>query len=206
MLFLGELCGLGERLPLPTATGVGRGDPWVAPTETGVRCHNLAMPFDSTPNRESHRWPGFDYSAPCGYFVTVCVEDRRGLFGRIVAGATIAKGGVLSTREVDEGRAAVMELSPLGRAVEECWRAIPEHSPAVATLSHVVMPNHIHGIIRITPTPDWTAKQRALREADVERAKNWPVGATHASPPNHPQCSKRARHASPLQDRRHARH
>jgi putative transposase len=117
-------------------------------------------------DRQSHRWRGFDYSAPCGYFVTVCVDDRRCLFGRVVAGETVARGGILSTREVDEGRAATVELSPLGRVVDECWREIPAHFPAVATPSHVVMPNHIHGIVRITPTPEWTAQTRQRREED----------------------------------------
>jgi len=117
-------------------------------------------------DRQSHRWRGFDYSAPCGYFVTVCVDDRRCLFGRVVAGETVARGGILSTREVDEGRAATVELSPLGRVVDECWREIPAHFPAVATASHVVMPNHIHGIVRITPTPEWTAQTRQRREED----------------------------------------
>jgi putative transposase len=117
-------------------------------------------------DRQSHRWRGFDYSAPCGYFVTICVEDRRCLFGRVIAGETISRGRILSTREVDEGRAARVELSPLGRIVDECWREIPAHFPAVATPSHVVMPNHIHGIVRITPTPEWTAQTRQRREED----------------------------------------
>ena len=94
------------------------------------------------------------------------MDDRRCLFGRVVAGETVARGGILSTREVDEGRAATVELSPLGRVVDECWREIPAHFPAVATASHVVMPNHIHGIVRITPTPEWTAQTRQRREED----------------------------------------
>ncbi len=105
------------------------------------------------------------------------------------------RGGVLSAREVDEGRAAVMELSPLGRIVDECWREIPAHFPAIAIPSHVVMPNHMHGIVQITPTPEWTTKMRKLREQEIERSKNWPVGATHASPAD--GGAHRARHASP---------
>ena len=98
--------------------------------------------------------------------MTVCVDDRRCLFGRVAVGSTIARGDILSIREVDEGRAATVELSPLGRIVDKCWREIPVHYPAIAIPSHVIMPNHVHGIIRITPTPEWTAKMRQLRKED----------------------------------------
>ena len=131
--------------------------------------------------------------------MTVCVDNRRCMFGRVIAGETIARGGVLSTREVDKDRAARVELSPLGRIVDECWREIPVHFPAVAIPSHVVMPNHIHGIVQITPTQEWTAKARRWREEDIEKAKSWSVGATHGSPGVHARSG--ATHGSPLRPR-----
>ncbi|MCC6464033.1 MAG: hypothetical protein IT463_01690 [Planctomycetes bacterium] len=130
------------------------------------------MTQGSERDRTSHRWRGCDYSAPAGYFVPVCVAEQRCLLGRVVRGETLAHGGILSAREADEGHAAHVELSGLGRVADDCWREIPAHFPAVVIPAHVVMPNHIHGIVQITPTPAWTAKARSAREA----------GAQHAAP------------------------
>ena len=40
-----------------------------------------------------------------------------------------------------------MVLSPFGAIIEACWIAIPLHSPNVELGAHVVMPNHVHGIV-----------------------------------------------------------
>jgi REP element-mobilizing transposase RayT len=40
-------------------------------------------------------------------------------------------------------------LNDFGNIAAECWRAIPEHFPHVELGAHVVMPNHVHGIIII---------------------------------------------------------
>jgi len=40
-----------------------------------------------------------------------------------------------------------MRLSELGEIAEECWNAIPEHHPFVDLDAHVIMPDHLHGIL-----------------------------------------------------------
>jgi REP element-mobilizing transposase RayT len=42
-----------------------------------------------------------------------------------------------------------MQLSPLGKVANDCWLQIPAHFPNVTLHEHVVMPNHIHGIVQI---------------------------------------------------------
>ncbi len=84
--------------------------------------------------RQSLRLPTYDYRGNGAYFVTICSYQRRNAF----AAAHV--------------RAAILAA----------WDAIPEHFPAVATDSFVMMPNHVHGIVRI------------LRERSV--------GAQHAAP------------------------
>ena len=42
-----------------------------------------------------------------------------------------------------------MVLTRLGGIVGECWDAIPRHVPMARLDAFVVMPNHVHGIIRI---------------------------------------------------------
>jgi REP-associated tyrosine transposase len=84
-------------------------------------------------NRRSIRLKNYDYSKNGGYFVTVCTQDREILFG-----------------EIAEGR---MKLNRLGEIVDRIWNQLPIHFPNIQLDQFVIMPNHIHGIIIITPIP-----------------------------------------------------
>ena len=44
----------------------------------------------------------------------------------------------------------VMVPNAIGRIVQQCWDAIPDHMPMVVCDAFDVMPNHVHGIIVIT--------------------------------------------------------
>lgn len=81
------------------------------------------------PNRQSIRKKGWDYATPGWYFVTANTHSRAALFGTVVNGR--------------------MVLSEYGRVAGECWRAIPEHFLQAATDAFVVMPNHVHGLVRL---------------------------------------------------------
>jgi putative transposase len=97
------------------------------------------MKFDpKIHHRRSIRLKGYDYSQSGAYFVTMVTHQRECLFGEVV------------DRE--------MILNDFGKIADEFWRVIPDHFPNVELGAHIVMPNHVHGIIAIT------------------------VGATHASP------------------------
>jgi len=80
-------------------------------------------------HRRSIRLKGYDYSRAGAYFVTVVAHRRECLFGEVVGGD--------------------VALNEYGRVVEKWWHQIPVHFPNVDTLTFVVMPNHIHGIIVI---------------------------------------------------------
>ena len=80
-------------------------------------------------HRKSIRLRGYDYTQAGAYFVTMVTHHRDCLFG-----------------EIKDGE---MTLSDLGVIADECWRAIPAHFPFVDLGAHVVMPNHVHGIIVI---------------------------------------------------------
>jgi putative transposase len=79
--------------------------------------------------RKSPRYPGFDYSTPGGYFITICCRGGRLAFGRI-----------------QDGR---MQLNPLGRMVDEHWLDIRNHYSNLYLDAHVVMPNHMHALLAI---------------------------------------------------------
>lgn len=78
-------------------------------------------------NRRSIRLPGYDYSQPGAYFVTICTQNRACLYGDIIDGK--------------------MQLNGLGIAVRSCWEEIPMHFGNVSLDVQAVMPNHMHGII-----------------------------------------------------------
>lgn len=81
-------------------------------------------------HRRSIRLKGYDYSQAGAYFVTLVTYQRDCLFG-----------------EIRDGK---MALNDLGSIADEGWRAIPEHFPFVELGAHLIMPNHVHGIIIIT--------------------------------------------------------
>ncbi|MGC9384873.1 MAG: transposase [Kosmotogaceae bacterium] len=77
----------------------------------------------------SARAPFWDYGWNAAYFVTICIRGRKCFFGDVV-----------------DGR---MELSAIGHIANSCWFEIPNHFPFVELGAHVVMPNHVHGIVII---------------------------------------------------------
>ncbi len=80
-------------------------------------------------HRRSVRLKGYDYASAGSYFITLCCQNRRHLFGHI------------ENKE--------MVLNQFGQIVEEQWLALPERFPNVALGSFVIMPNHVHYIVDI---------------------------------------------------------
>ncbi|MBN1666761.1 MAG: hypothetical protein JW862_06720 [Anaerolineales bacterium] len=75
----------------------------------------------------STRLTDWDYGAAGYYFVTICGQDQRSMFGAI-QGETLIE-------------------TPIGRIAHECWKDIPEHFPNACLDEFVIMPNHVHGIV-----------------------------------------------------------
>jgi putative transposase len=89
------------------------------------------MPYDKfRHNRKSLRLPGWDYTRPGRYFVTICVKGGVCYFGKIVNNK--------------------MMLNKYGLVVEKNWLHIEQSRKNVKLDEYVIMPNHLHGIIIIT--------------------------------------------------------
>ena len=89
------------------------------------------MTFDPEEHgRGSIRLPGYDYTQPGAYFVTICTNERREILGDIVDG--------------------VVRPNAAGRIVAEHWAGLPGHYPNVWLDEFVLMPIHVHGIIHLT--------------------------------------------------------
>jgi putative transposase len=83
----------------------------------------------SVHHRKSIRLNRYDYSRNGLYFITICTHDRECFFGEIINQKMI--------------------LNDAGKIADECWVKIPEHFPNAVLHEHVVMPNHVHGIIEL---------------------------------------------------------
>jgi putative transposase len=83
-------------------------------------------------HRRSIRLRGYDYSKNGLYFITICTKDRQHIFGSIANG--------------------VMQLNPQGQIAHIEWQQTAQIRPEIRLHEHIIMPNHIHGIIEIANT------------------------------------------------------
>ena len=82
----------------------------------------------------SARLRNWDYGWNASYFVTICTANHECVFGEVANDK--------------------MTFSEIGKIAEQCWLEIPEHFPFVKLDVHVVMPNHVHGIVIIDKPDD----------------------------------------------------
>ena len=82
------------------------------------------------PERKQNRLVDYDYSQPGAYFITVCTKDHKCCLSTIVGG--------------DAHIAPYAKLTPMGMVVEKYLQSIP------GVGEYVIMPNHVHMILRIS--------------------------------------------------------
>ncbi len=120
-------------------------------------------------HRRSIRLKGFDYSKEGLYFVTMCCQDRACLFGEIVE----ANGVFPNKNTPNDGRNEFhlsndndlpnekhqkMVLNEYGTIAHNEWIKTTQLSPNVELGEFIVMPNHIHVIIKLnTPVENDSA-------------------------------------------------
>ena len=75
------------------------------------------------PKRKLPRLSGYDYSKPNYYFVTICTDGKKNIFGEINV------------------------LNSFGKIAERKLLEIEKHYKNVFVDKYVIMPNHIHAII-----------------------------------------------------------
>ncbi|MGK7875021.1 MAG: transposase [Xenococcaceae cyanobacterium] len=81
-------------------------------------------------HRRSIRLPGYDYTQPGAYYVTICTHQRQCWFGDVVN--------------------EEMRYNRLGDIAYRFWQALSRRFPHIKLDAFVVMPNHLHGILVIT--------------------------------------------------------
>ena len=76
----------------------------------------------------SARLQSWDYSSNGAYFITICTKYRQNFFGHITDGQ--------------------MHLNAVGQLAEKYWMEITEHFTFIELGNFVVMPNHVHVLLR----------------------------------------------------------
>ncbi|MCI6615687.1 transposase [Ruminococcus sp.] len=93
--------------------------------------------------RKNHRLKDFDYGTYGYYFVTICTYNKEKLLSSIVASdAPVAQNDLYE-------RPVKVQPTLLGEKVIECWKNIEKLNKNVSLDKFVLMPNHIHGIIKL---------------------------------------------------------
>lgn len=80
-------------------------------------------------HRRSIRLKGYDYSKEGFYFITICCENKAKIFGEIIDGKMI--------------------LNEFGQIANEEWLNTANIRQNCKLHAHIIMPDHIHGIIEI---------------------------------------------------------
>ncbi len=101
----------------------------------------------------SARAAWWDYGNEAVYFVTICTHERAHFFG-----------------EIHEGQ---MRHTSIGQIANRTWLAIPHQFSYARLAAHVVMPNHVHGLLAIDKTK--TDSQSVLTE---KSSSKWDGGCT----------------------------
>ena len=157
----------------------------------------------SMKRRDDHH----DYTERRMYMITLEVEGRRPVFGRLVGNPFAERGSR------DEAR---IELSALGKAVKSEWLGIHGYFPQIEVRAVQMMPDHMHGILFVRePLPVHLGQvisgfkagcrkaQRALEEA--ERAKE-ERAAAELLPTEKGQHPEQAKHPEMAQHLELAQH
>jgi len=84
-------------------------------------------------HRRSIRLKGYDYSKPGMYYVTIVTHNHKCFFGKIENGKMI--------------------LNEYGEIAQQCWTEITRRFPNIEIDEYIIMPDHIHAIIKITNPP-----------------------------------------------------
>ena len=107
--------------------------------------------FKNKYRSESHRLPGWDYSRPAKYYLTIVTQNRECNLGQI--------------------QDRKMVLSPFGIIVKEEWlKSFIIHKELILH-EYVIMPNHIHAIVEIVnPKHKKTSIKKPISERGLSRS------------------------------------
>lgn len=94
-------------------------------------------------SRRSIRLPKYDYSKNGRYYVTICTQNRKCIFGEIVAGN--------------------MKLNDIGKMIGNVWKTLPDHHHVKLDIIQI-MPNHVHFVLQINQNDDKQSRRGLIHQ------------------------------------------
>ncbi len=107
--------------------------------------------------RRSIRLKGYDYSQAGLYFMTICVQNKECLFGKVENDA--------------------MVLNKAGRMIAKEWLAIPNRFPTIELHDYILMPNHFHAILEIIDLTD--IGNQIINTNPIQKSDQLPMPNNH---------------------------
>lgn len=98
-------------------------------------------------SRKQLRLVNYDYRQANAYFITICCDKNRQLFGRITNGC--------------------MHLNAYGEFAHYQWLALANAYPHIDLGEFIIMPNHMHGVIYVG---EWGNGADAGGTADADKS------------------------------------
>lgn len=86
-----------------------------------------------------------DYTARRMYMITMVTEGRKPLFGKVVGRSEAIEPSPETPH---------IELSPLGKAIEQIWLTVSNHHTEVKVVALQMMPDHLHAILFVKAQMD----------------------------------------------------
>ena len=93
------------------------------------------------------RLRGWDYSSPSCYFVTICVKNKECFLADIVDSKVV--------------------LNEYGKIVESRWQWLKNQYHYIEPDAFVIMPNHVHGILKINGNTVGTGRDLSLPDLSL---------------------------------------
>ncbi len=139
----------------------------------------------SMKRRDDHH----DYTERRMYMITLEVEGRRPLFGRLVGNPYAERGSY------DEPR---IELTELGKAVQREWMGIHDYYPQIEVKAVQMMPDHMHGILFVkAPLPVHLGQVISGFKSGCRKAQKALEAAAVKPQPTEKETCKTEKEASP---------
>ena len=128
------------------------------------------------PDRKPTRLKNFDYSTNGAYFITICTLDRRRILSSIVGGDVLDAPEPLRGDVLDAP--CTINLLPYGIIADKYINQLNDFYENIEIDSYVIMPNHIHILMRILNEDSNASNDGASRTSPRKG-----LGASRTSPP-----------------------
>jgi hypothetical protein len=116
------------------------------PVRFGNKIKNMV--YDpSIHHRKSIRLKGYDYSQAGLYFITICVQNKKLLFGEIARPIPIHAGVDPNVCQIYPDNDPQLTLNDAGKMIEKWFQKLEDKFPDIKCDIFIVMPNHVHCII-----------------------------------------------------------